>query len=596
MKTKKATSQIRWFKLFLLILVVLGLVFAYGKTSYLLRKSIESGLELAFDAPVEVSLVYWTPLNVKISRIAVVDKNAVEYSFVAKEINAEISFNHFIRRSFVLNDLSFSLAFDEKIPEDKLDEYQKILADRREEKEAKEEIREAKAEEAKEDLKAQIIKIWGEYIGKKEAEILVFKEEIKQINEDIKAIKANSEKPIAQIDTLQKELKDLGKRIDDAYNAKDAKKILVLIQEIDQKRKEIVSLKNDINEIVKRANSTKQSVVKTKEGMEEYVLNIKNNYKTIIMNDMGFFMDQVPSLSKVFAAKELIGKYERFYDLYDKFNTFRKKYFKAKDEKEEKEKEDNSTDFAFLLESAAPDFWIRKGGVEIITESINFTGELSNITSSNQEINDLSEVLLKGKDADYEININTYWDDEKFYGEINAKNFAVSDIDLNVITLKSGLVNYKLEYSFAIEKGISLEADLHDVTFSGGGAIYNTVNSIDSFYLKTYAKNENDKWNIKANSDLDTKIGESIKKEFENKKKEAATYAEGLFNDWYEKNIPESYALLGKTAEPLKNIIDVSKRQEVLDNISTDIENKASAYMETLKKEALDEGLKDLFK
>ncbi|MCK5223730.1 hypothetical protein KAR04_03100, partial [Candidatus Calescamantes bacterium] len=469
-------------------------------------------------------------------------------------------------------------------------------ADRREEKEAKEEIREAKAEEAKEDLKAQIIKIWGEYIGKKEAEILVFKEEIKQINEDIKGIKADSEKPIAQIDTLQKELKDLGKRIDDAYNAKDAKKILVLIQEIDQKRKEIVSLKNDINEIVKRANSTKQSVVKTKEGMEEYVLNIKNNYKTIIMNDMGFFMDQVPSLSKVFAAKELIGKYERFYALYEKFNAFRKKYFKTKDEKEEKEKEDNSTDFAFPLESAAPDFWIRKGGVEIITESINFTGELSNITSSNQEINDLSEVLLKGKDADYEININTYWDDENFYGEINAKNFAVSDIDLNVITLKSGLVNYKLKYSFAIEKGISLEADLHDVTFSGGGAIYNTVSKIDSFYLKTSAKNENDKWNIKANSDLDTKIGESIKKEFENKKKEAATYAEGLFNDWYEKNIPESYDLLGKTAEPLKSIIDVSKRQEVLDNISTDIENKASAYMETLKKEALDEGLKDLFK
>ncbi|MCD6579163.1 hypothetical protein J7L48_06775, partial [bacterium] len=581
MKAKKVFSQVRWFKLTLLIIVTLGIIFAYGKVSNLVHKGISSGLEAAFNAPVEVSSVVWSPFSISIKKIAVVNKNAPEYLFTLNNFKGTISFNHLIRRSFVMKKLNISITTGEKIPADKYEEYKKIISEKEKKDRNESEKKKAEFKQKKQDIKEQIERAFDNYLAEKEPEILAFTKQIDDISSEITKLKSDSTGTIDKIETLKTKLKGLEKNVEDAYQKKDLTTTLALLKRINETKKEIDTVKNDVTAITKTAKTTKENILNTKDGIVAYAGNIKKNYKIIIMNDIGFFMNEIPSLSKIFIAKNLVDKFNKYYAIYKKFQDFRQEHIKNAPKKATQKKIEKAKgkDFSFPLNEVNPKFWLKKGNIEIMTKKMKFNGILENIVLSNKETGKLSKILLKGNNGNEELNIDTYWDNEKFYGEIDGKQFPLKEIDLNVLTINNAKADYSFNYAFSPQKNFTLKANINDVVFDNNSNLYNMAKKITSFNLNASAGNKNNKWAVHASSDLDKQIGNLLKKAFEKKKEEGMAYLDKRFNDWYNKNISQTLGILGKDTNIINSIIDVSKRQKALDNAYSNLKKKVNDHI-----------------
>lgn len=596
-RIKEVLSQVRWFKAFLLLLSLVGATIGYDGVARYIRIGLKAGLQEAFNAPAEVSYVVWTPSRLIIKRIAVVDRNGEEYSFVAREMRAEISFDHFIRKSLVFNDMNLDLSFNESIPEEKRAKYKKDIAEFNKQQELQKEERKKKAEKAKADIKEEIKKVWTAYIEKKKKEILVYEDQVKEISSDIKTLKASSSETLSKIDPLASEFKDLGERIEKAYKAEDYQKLLVLAKELDAKRTKIQALKEEFKKITRESMEIKDRTVETKEDITAYVDNIRNNYTSIIMEDLGFVMGEIPSLSKVFAAKDLLEKYEKYYTYYLKYEDFRKKYIKEKKKKEKKREEEKpGTDYEFHLDSPTPAFWIRNATFTFKDDGMEYSIGLENIITSYEGLSQNSSVKLSGKGDDREVALRVDFRPQLFSGSLKAKGFNVSGMDLNALVLESASTDYNLDFSFAPVQSISLHADVKDAEFSGNDNLLKFIAGIDSFYLKAEGKKGPEKWDLTAESDLDQKIGDNLKKEFEKQKAKGTEYLNTLFSQWYESNIPATYDLLGENSDKITSLLNETDRQGTLDKVSADLKLKLRGYLDELKKDALKDGLDSLFK
>ncbi len=601
MKEKnKRKADLGWLKIVFLIVIVTSGIFAYGKVAGLIRSGIKAALESSFNAPAEVSAVKWTPMSISIGRIAVVGENAEKYLFVLKKLRAEISFNHLIRKSLTVKDINLDLDMTEKVPEASKQAYREILAKMQAEKEEIERKKEGEkqiSEQKQADVKEEIKRLFSEYISKKQAEIDDFRKSSEGIAARSVEIKNESETLIPKMDKAKEDLITLEQNIEKAYKEKDAKKITEKLKEIDAQKKTLDALKKESETIVKKISEVKKEIVSTKEGISAYVKNIKDNYKEIILADIGFLKDQIPSLANIYAGKDLLYQYGKLKSLYEKVMIIKAKL--GKDEEDEKEvkkkKKKAGRDLVFPLRSPMPKFWLMKGRAEIRTEELVFRGDLKNITSSNKEINALTEILLHGQKNTYEVDVNTYFNDENFYGDISAKNFTINGMDLSVVILGKASVNYKLEYKIAPEGAIDLKADIFSAEYEGTGPLFQLISNIKEFYLNASGEEKEGKWIINAKSDLDAKVRENLAKELAEKKKEAVSYAEKMFDEWYEKNIPAQYDILGKNSDMISGLADPAERKKALDKLYSDLKTKANGYLDELKKGAINEGIKKLF-
>jgi uncharacterized protein (TIGR03545 family) len=412
-------------------------------------------------------------------------------------------------------------------------------------------------------------KLWKERIEK-----LPQKEELKKLEDRVKALKVNSKDPKAIVAAV-KEAESIYKEVDEKYK----------------------TIKNTSGELSGDLNLYKNLYTDIKKYVDEDLKDLEGK--------LG-----IPSLDPKDLAMRIFGR-QFAAEIYraEKYMRLAREYMPPPKKDRQKQaitprERQTGKDYKFRITTGYPKLWIQKANVNSKASAEGFSGsiggEILNITDSPQSIAQPMEAKLTGefpKSQMYDVMIHAVVDhrteNAKEYGTIKVGAFPLKDIKLS----QSSDVTYGFQEATGssilkvelLDEGVSLNFDatfdkivfLIDAKSSKVKEILTSIsNSLGALTLQGSAKGAWSNLDLDLNSNIGTKLQEALKQELN---KQVAELKDKLRNEVNKK-------VEGQKEKLMSQVGDFEKKYGVSLKNQEDAMNSLKGKLDEEKKKAKDKG------